>query len=329
MATFTKRDNSKWQAKCRKKGFKTQSKTFSTKAMAVKWARETEVAMEQGIFVSTAKAENTSVKDASERYWVEKVSKTRSAQSYRYPLDRLQDSLGHFRMIDISVDMIRDYKHYRLEKVSGETVRKELMLFRRMVKFAQEEWDIYLPKGNCALNVSLPEKSAARDRRLKEGEEKSLLEAAKTYGGSIHDIIVLAIETGMRRSEIVRLQWRYVDLEKKTAYLPETKNGEPRKIPLSPIAASVLERQIKESETIFDIRPDSIGQAFRRVRARAGISGLRFHDLRHEATTRFFELGLPIMEVSAITGHKDLAMLKRYTHLKAEDLAEKLAQKLS
>ena len=76
---------------------------------------------------------------------------------------------------------------------------------------------------------------------------------------------------------------------------------------------------------VFNIRSDSITQAFERIRKKAGINNLRFHDLRHEATSRFFELGLNIMEVASITGHKDLAMLKRYTHLRAEDLAKKLS----
>ena len=106
--------------------------------------------------------------------------------------------------------------------------------------------------------------------------------------------------------------------------MPDTKNGDSRTVPLSTKAVEVLKRQSKHSDFLFQIRGDSVGKAFRRIRDRANIIDLRFHDLRHEATSRFFELGLPIMEVSAITGHKDLRMLKRYTHLRAEDLAKKL-----
>ena len=69
----------------------------------------------------------------------------------------------------------------------------------------------------------------------------------------------------------------------------------------------------------------AIKKAFSRATRRAGIEDLHFHDLRHEATTRLFERGLNIMEVSSITGHTDFRMLRRYTHLKAEDLAKKLA----
>jgi len=78
-------------------------------------------------------------------------------------------------------------------------------------------------------------------------------------------------------------------------------------------------------DVFHDLTTMAVKKAFGRAAARAGLIDLHFHDLRHEATTRFFERGLNIMEVAAITGHKDLRMLSRYTHLRAEDLAKKLA----
>ena len=96
-------------------------------------------------------------------------------------------------------------------------------------------------------------------------------------------------------------------------------------IPLSSKAIEILRQlPLDIKGQVFPIRADSITQAFDRCRQRAGIKNLRLHDLRHEATSRFFEKGLNIIEVSSITGHKDLSMLKRYTHLRPEDLAKKL-----
>ena len=116
-----------------------------------------------------------------------------------------------------------------------------------------------------------------------------------------------------------------LNLTKRTIYLPITKNGEGRGVPLSTTAIEALNRiPTTISGKLFPIPKPTLRGLWSRACRRAGISNLHFHDLRHEATSRFFEKGLNIMEVSAITGHKDLKMLKRYTHLKAEDLALKL-----
>ncbi|MHB1516279.1 MAG: site-specific integrase, partial [Acidiferrobacteraceae bacterium] len=102
---------------------------------------------------------------------------------------------------------------------------------------------------------------------------------------------------------------------------PETKAGTPRRVPLSTRAMAILESLPRRLDgKVWSMRPDSITRAFERVCTAAGVTGLTFHDLRHEATSRLFEKGLNPMQVAAITGHKTLQMLKRYTHLRAEDL---------
>ena len=283
MATITVRKNNQFQAKIRKKGFKSVSKTFSTKDAAIEWATDVEKEMAQGLFKSTKRAEKTSINNALERYWIEVVSKTKSSKSTRYVVNRLQAVMGHIHLIDLSKDIVRDYKEYRLSTVSGETVRKELLLFRRMIQFADTEWDIYLPQGNVAKDISLPEKSKERDRRLKSYEEEALMSEAKSYGGHIEDLMILAIETAMRRGELLKLQWRYINFDKRTAHLSDTKNGDSRTVPLSTKAVEVLQRQNRDGEFLFQIQGDSVGKAFRRIRDRVNIIDLRFHDLRHEA----------------------------------------------
>jgi len=129
----------------------------------------------------------------------------------------------------------------------------------------------------------------------------------------------------MRRSEIAGMTWEMVDLKKRTVTLLVTKNGEKRIVPLSSEAVRILSELPRRIDgKVWELKSESITQAFRKILKKNEISDLNFHDLRHEATSRFFEKGLNPMEVSAITGHKTLQMLKRYTHLKAEDLAEKL-----
>ena len=131
----------------------------------------------------------------------------------------------------------------------------------------------------------------------------------------------------MRRGEILSLTWENVHLERRYVHLPDTKNGDSRDEPLSPLALDLLRdlpRNIRGDQAVFPVHFEALKSSWRRACSRAGIRDLRFHDLRHEATSRFFEKGLNVMEVSAITGHKDLRMLQRYTHLRAEDLALKL-----
>ena len=141
-------------------------------------------------------------------------------------------------------------------------------------------------------------------------------------------MVRFAIETGMRMGEMLSLEWRYVDMAQRVATLPDTKTGDARQVPLSTAAIaelSALPRHIKNGRVFWTwSRADSLENAWRRAVKAAGIEDLRFHDLRHEAVSRLFELGLNPMEVAAISGHKTLQMLKRYTHLRAAELALKI-----
>ena len=137
----------------------------------------------------------------------------------------------------------------------------------------------------------------------------------------------LAIATGMRRGEIVKLHWRDINIQNRTALLRETKNGEDRVIPLSPTAINILQEQAAQIGAlgrVFNTTGSALQQAWVRVLKRAEINNLHFHDLRHEAISRFFEKGLSVPEVALISGHKTPAMLFRYTHLKPEAIAEKM-----
>ena len=325
MATITKRGDGQWQTKVRKKGYAVQSKTFKTKVRAEQWARNVESEMDRGVFLSTSIAETTTLTELIDRYLEEVAPTKKSEADIRVRGKLLKNKLGDRVLAAITPLTVKEFREERLETVKGDTVRKEMSLLSRILKLAQQEWDIYLPRGNPVNSVAMPPKGKGRDRRLELGEEKTLLEAAKEYGGFIEDIIILALETGARRGELVNLQWANINFNKCTVILRDTKNTDDREIPLSSSAIEVIKRQPRHiTGLVFPIRGDSITKAFGRVCKNAAIIGLRFHDLRHEATSRFFEKGFETMEVSAITGHKDLAMLKRYTHLRAEDLAKRL-----
>ena len=151
-------------------------------------------------------------------------------------------------------------------------------------------------------------------------------------------------ESEMVRGELASLTWDTVYLNKQILILPETKNGGKRVVPLSRAAVQILSGMPSRLDgKVFGFADShSITTAFNRSLSRARVAyekeceekgekpdpnfltGITFHDLRHEATSHFFEMGFNVMEVSAITGHKTLQILKRYTHLKAEDLAKRL-----
>lgn len=325
MASINKRGEGQWQAKVRKKGYKTISKTLPTKAKAEQWARLVESEMDRGIFISTTEAETTLLSELLDQYKTEIAPTKKSKYDIESRLRLLDRAMGHLVLAAITPKVVKEYRDYRKEKVKNDTIRKELSLLKRVLNTAQKEWDIYLPRGNPVDSITIPPKGDARERRLETGELEKLLSAATSYGGNIKTLIELATETGARRGELANLRWENVKLSERVATFYDTKTEAYRTIPLSPKAISIfksLPRQI--TGQVFPIRADSITKAFTRVCKLAEIENLRFHDLRHEATSRFFEMGLGIMEVSSITGHKDLAMLKRYTHLKAEDLADKL-----
>lgn len=325
MATITKRGDKQWQAKVRKKGYPVQTKTFPTKAMAEQWSRLAESEMDRSVFVSTTISEQTTLDDLFERYTQEIVPSKKAQADVKSRMKVISGYLGFYSVAALTPKLLAEYRDERLKSVQAPSIRKELHLIGRILKHAQREWEVALPRGNPVETISIPSSPKGRERRLLPGEEDLILKAATEYGGEIGSIIGFAIETAMRRGEIAELRWNDINLMKRTAALWDTKNGDSRIVPLSTTAIRILKELPRHiSGKVFTMRPDSITKAFDRLCNRLQIEDLRFHDLRHEATSRLFERGLSIMEVSSITGHKDLVMLKRYTHLKAEDLAMKL-----
>jgi len=241
---------------------------------------------------------------------------------HSYPhINNAINGLGWHKADSITSSQLVTYRNTRLKTHSPQTVKHELSMVLRSLKWARDELgytDIDVP------TVNMPSIPIVRNRRVTQQEEIDLLNALR-FTNNVQQIVSLAIETGMRRSEIINMRWPDIKFKSRTLQIPKTKTGVPRTIPLTLKAVRIfnsLQRNI--NGVVFDISADSVSHAFKRACKRAGIDDLRFHDLRHEAVTRFFEMGLNVMEVAAISGHRDLRMLQRYTHLKAEDLARKI-----
>lgn len=327
MATIEKRGPWQWRAKIRRLGHPSQTKTFDTKAEAEAWARQLEGDMDRGVFFSRVEAERTTLKEALERYQREVTPTKRGVKQETYRIGQwLRHELAKRSLASIRGADLASWRDEQLKaKLAASTVRNALNTISHLYTIASTEWGM---EGltNPVSSIRKPPMPPGRERRLEEGEEEKLLEAcAKSRSPWLVPIVRLAIETGMRLSEILGLDWKLVDLKQQVARIPMTKNGTARDVPLS-IAALDLFRSLPRSikGPVFPVTVDSVKQAYRDSVRRAGLTDLTFHDLRHEATSRFFEKGLDMLEVASITGHKTLVMLKRYTHLRASKLAAKL-----
>ncbi len=326
MASIRKRGDLQWEVRIRRKGYPVACKTFNTKIDADKWARDVEGEMDKGVFVSRKEAESTTLHEALERFIEEYIPRYKHPDVPKYTARSLQRRkistkfLASIRTKDIA-DFIRERES---EGRSGNTIRLDLALLSRLFNVARSSWGME-SLTNPVERVSRPKISSGRTRRLGGDEEKRLLDSCTD---AFRPIVQLAIETAMRRGEIASLLWKHIDLEKKTAYLPQTKNDEERTVPLSPTAAKILENLGGgcKDENVFDVSAIYITHTFIKACEKAGIEGLKFHDLRHEATSRFFEnTDLDVMEIKSITGHKTLQMRARYSHLRTHRLVNRLA----
>jgi integrase len=320
MATFTQR-KSGWYAQVRRKGHKTIGRTFNTKADAERWALSIESSMGVGTYIDNRESISTTLRECLERYAIEVVPHKKGAHRDMYRVKFWQNEplaikgIGTIKQMDIA-----KWRDARIASgYSGSTVKKDLALLSHVFTIAAKEWGF--PLTNPVAMIRKPKSGLARDRRLHDGEEELLLEHCDTQ--EMRSLIILAIETAMRRGEIVGLRRAWI--KGRVAYLPDTKNGTPRAVPLSSKALEALAvLPARIDGKVFEFKEDAYTHSFIKVCKKAGIEDLHLHDLRHEATSRLFEKGLDVMQVKSITGHKSLQMLSRYTHLKADELAKLL-----
>ena len=236
--------------------------------------------------------------------------------------------IGKARRTDfarISMYMVKSHNVEQfLDEIGGSenNKRKYVSLISHLFKIAQRVWkkDVTNPVTD---QIVLPSNGRPRKRRLQSGEFEKLL---KYLSGEPAVLFSLAVETGMRRSELLNLQWRNVNLKKRAVHLVDTKNGEDRYVALSHAAVTNLQslhRGVGNAK-VFKLTSYELRSAWEQARVAAGIPDLRWHDLRHEGTSRLFERGLNVIEVSSMTGHKTLSMLNTYTHLSPSSIISKL-----
>lgn len=315
MASITKRGPYQYQAQIlRRKGYPNQQRTFETKREAEAWATAIESEMHRGVFVDRSEAERTTFGEALDRYAREVTAGKRGRESEMYRINALKRhplaarSLASLRGVDFA-----KYKDERLKDCAPATVKRELVIISHVFNTACNDWS--LPIDNPIENVSKPSEGDHRERRLSADEQTKLLKAAdESKAAILRFCIILAVETGMRAGEIVPLRWEQVDLANSVIRLSMTKNGERRAVPLTEAAVAAIKalpRPIHGGRvtTFYDSR--GLSAAFRRACERAGIDGLRFHDLRHEAASRLAPR-MSVATLAKVMGWKTIQMAMRY-----------------
>lgn len=323
-------------------GGKEHSKTCSTQQEAEQWLSSLRRAHIGGYATDWLRDRKVTLAEALERYQAEVTPGKKSAETERRRIRRLlatEGSLCAMALHEIRTSDLKAFVKRRTQPsnqgkkgISGSAVNRELAVFGHLYVVARVEWgmdDLVNP-----LTKGLRRKeNRARSRRLNDGEEDQLLVAARAYEREcapeipITAVIRFALATAMRQGEIGRLRWENVNLQQATVLLEDTKNSEPRTVPLYPSTVRMLSSLERRDDGLVFGPTASLRQMWNRVLKHTPIKGLRFHDLRHEAISRFFEeTDLSDMEIAMVSGHKTLIMLKRYAHLRANKLARKLAR---
>jgi integrase len=329
MATIRKL-RGRWQAQVRRRGMKPRCKSFDTKLEAEKWARDLEAQVDRfGAAPDTKVLESTTLGQLLERYQREVSPLKRGSVQEIQRIDVLRrHDLAYRTLIGLSQQDIASFRDERLQSVAPSTAVRELAILSHVLEVAIRDWGLALAKNVVKL-VRRPVIRNERSRRLTGNEEQRLLDACDAGKTPfLRTLLIVAVETGMRRGELLGLRWSDFSHNRRVLSLALTKNGSGRDVPLSQRAFDAL-IQWKghpdvDQATIFPMRAGALEQAWRRLLTRYGVTALRFHDLRHEGVSRLFERGLNVIEVSAVSGHRELKMLKRYTHLSADDLVARL-----
>lgn len=324
MASIVKEGNV-WRAYVHKKGIR-KSARFPTKSAAKDWATKMEVLLAD---IKKTDVPNRPVRDLLDRYMSEISPKKRGA---KWEITRLiaicRQPIADVMLPELSDAHIMKWRDERLKIVSPASLLREWSILSVAFNHAIREWKWL--KENPMKGVSKPKEPPPRERRITPDEIERMKfvcgwddNPATTATQRMCVAFLFAIETAMRAGEIVSLRHEDVDTEKRVAHLRMTKNGTSRNVPLSTRAIGLINFLPKDSDTIFGITSNSLDALFRKYRDKAGISGLHFHDTRHEAITRLAKK-LNVLDLARMVGHKKLNQLMTYYNESAEELAKKL-----
>ncbi len=346
MATFSKLQSGRWRVQLRRRG-RYASRTFRLRGDAEVWAREAEHAIETGKSVDAPKIGKRTTFGSLIALHIEDMAEVGKAplRSKAKTLEKLQATLGMVPLGDLTRERLIDFGKQRAREGAGPvTLGIDIGYVRTVLVHAAAIHGIVVPTEQVTLarvalrRLGLVGKGKERDRRPTHDELARIID----YNDNnplqqipVGRLVKFAVATAMRQDEICSLLWTDIDLAGRMALIrnrkdPRQKDGNHQKIPLLDAAGFDPIVLLKEQKSatlggarVFPYNGRSLGAAFRRTCRELGILDLHFHDLRHEATSRLFEAGFDIPEVSLVTGHKDWKMLRRYLNLRPHQLLER------
>jgi integrase len=333
MASIQKRNGS-YRVRIKRAGESTLSQTFLTRNEALQWAKETQAKVNLGLYVAALTLSCKTFAEAAICYRDTHSIHKRIIRSETYRLNILIKRWGNLPVEQVNKSAILALRDDLLKTGrSGETINHYFNTISKLFQMLEGDWDLEI--ANPIKGIKRMPPSQGRSKRV-NAELESLLSSGcdQLRLPLLRSIIQFAIQTGMRRGEIMGLTWADIDLPNRKAHLHQTKNGEPRQVPLTRQAMAVLEALSKDEQKVFPMGMDALRSQFERLKAYAkrewngvGVNpfdDLRFHDLRHEALSRLSDAGLNVIELSHISGHKTMSMLKRYTHPSHQAICKKL-----
>ncbi len=325
MATIRRRNN-KWQAIIRKDNFKIIYKTFFLKEDAVRWARDTEVKIEQGLYQDLTLAKTTILKDILIQYRDRVSINKKGYENERYKINKLiRSDIADKTLSQLTPLVLFEYIEQQKKLYTASTINKSITIINLALKFAERFLGIALNKNPLKFIKRLKESNFI-GQVIEDFEETLLLkhaEFSKLYW--LKTAIILGIDCGLRRGEILKLKAEDINFKNSTAVLRDTKNGETREIGLSQrVIKEIKKLPITIDGKLFPCkRLDTFSFYYNQLQRWSGVKK-RFHDTRHTFASRKATQGWSITEIALQGGWKQLQVLKRYTHIKAEYLAKKM-----
>ncbi|OGQ50784.1 MAG: hypothetical protein A3J24_01550 [Deltaproteobacteria bacterium RIFCSPLOWO2_02_FULL_53_8] len=324
-----------------------KSTEVSDKKLAGKIHAKVTTQIAEGKWFERLPGEDKTLGDLLERYVSDHSVPNKAPSTVRLDRAIVKDILAYFGDIplkEVTPNRISSYKSVcRAKGLAPSSVRYRLCVLRHAFNLAIREWEWV--KDNPATRVSKDKVDNARDRWLTIEEEERLLNASVLYATGeknvkiphywAQEIVIVALNTGMRQDEILSLRWPDVDLFRKTVAIIRSKNGEKRTIPMSQRVFELLKEKARvrniRSDLVFaseagtKIHDRNLRRAFFNALERSGIADFKFHDLRHTFATRLVQAGVDLYTVSKLLGHKDIKMSQRYAHHCPESLRSGVA----
>lgn len=339
MATIVRRVSSKGEvsylARVRLRGEKPRSRTFKRKTDAKLWAAKAEADLGHGAYVPTTADRRRTLADIIDAFLTDHLpvkQHNKNERMLRQQLAWWREHAGHVTLDKLTPATIASYrtelakrKNRNGKPISGPTTNRYLAALSAVCKWAWKEQGWL--QSNPVLSVTKRAENTGAGRCLTDDERDRLLQACHDdHDPNIYCAVMLALATGCRYSNIRWLRWDDVDMKRWAFRLADTKNGEGRTVPIVGDAQAAVQAQYGADPTgegwVFkgqrDSVPATLHEAWKRVRAQAGLEGFRFHDLRHTAGSYLTMAGASLAEVAEALGHRTLVMAKRYTHLTGE-----------